>query len=103
MAVRGPTHVYVYYRVVRDTAGARAAIGAMLTEIERRTGVAGRLLARRDDPQTWLEIYEPVTRVAAFERALATAVAVHDAASVAEDGRRHVERFAALPARRGRR
>ncbi len=100
MTARGAMHVYVYYRVARDSAAARAAVAALFADIERATGVAGRLLARADDPRTWMEVYEPVTQVAAFGRALAAAVRSHQAAALAEGGQRHVERFAAPPARR---
>ena len=96
-------HVYVYYRIRRDSAAARAAVAAMFAEVERRTGVPGRLLARCDDPRTWLEVYEPVTRWRSFARALDEAVALYGAAALAEDGRRHVERFAATTAPRTRR
>jgi len=102
VAARGPTHVYVYYRVRRDSAAARAAIAALFAEVERRTGVAGRLLARCDDRRTWLEVYEPVIRWPTFGRVLEAAVRTHGAAALAEDGRRHVERFAAPPALRTR-
>jgi hypothetical protein len=92
-------HIYVYYRVGRDCAAARATVAALFADVERATGVAGRLLARADDPRTWMEVYEPVIQVGPFGRALAAAVRSHQAAALAEGGRRHVERFAALPAR----
>lgn len=95
-------HVYVYYRVRRDSAAARATIAALFADVERRTGVVGRLLARCDDRRTWLEVYEPVTRWRSFGNALQRAVQAHDAAALAEDGRRHVERFAAPVAPRRR-
>jgi hypothetical protein len=99
---RGPTHLYVYYRVRRDTAAARRAVAALFAEVEAATGVGGRLLARSDDPRTWLEVYAPVTRPVAFLRTLAVAVRRHGVAALAVDGTRHVERFAALaPKRRG--
>lgn len=100
VAARGPTHVYVYYRVRRDSAAARAVIAALFADVERRTGVAGRLLARCDDRRTWLEVYEPVARWSSFGRVLAAAVRAHDSAALTVDGRRHVERFAAPAARR---
>ena len=100
MVASAPTHCYVYYRVTRDTPSARAAVAAMFADVEARTGVAGRLLARADDPSTWMEIYEPVAHPAAFARVLAACVRRHGVEAFARDGRRHVERFRALPARR---
>ena len=104
MAKRATTHFYVYYRVAADTAPARARIHALMTEVEARTGVKGCLLARCDDPSTWMEIYTPVARAASFRRTLATIAARHGAMLLARDGQRHVESFGALPplARRAR-
>lgn len=106
-AAGAPSHVYVWYRVVADPAAARATVRALFADVESRTGVCGRLLARRDDPSTWMEVYEPVARAGAFARTLAACVRRHDAAAVAENGERHCECFAAaraptwpLPARR---
>jgi hypothetical protein len=99
VARRPASHVCVYYRVAADSAAARSTIDALMAEVETRTGVAGRLLARCDDPRTWMEVYEPVVDAAAFARQLAALVRRHRAAAVALDGKRHVERFAALPSR----
>ena len=98
MSARTPSHVYVWYRVAADTPAARAKIGALLADVEARTGVAGRLLARCDDPSTWMEVYEPVGGVGAFTRTLAACVRRQGAAAVAADGNRRSECFAALPA-----
>ena len=98
------TYFYVYYRIVADTAAARERIGALMSDVEARTGIAGTLLARCDDPSTWMEIYEPVGNPGAFARTLATCVRKCAAAAVAVHGIRTVERFAALgphPVRRG--
>jgi uncharacterized protein DUF4936 len=97
--VGAPSHFYVYYRIAGDRAAARATIGALMTEVEARTGIVGRLLARHDDPSTWMEVYEPVENAAAFARALAACVRRFGAAGFARDGRRSVERFAALEGR----
>ena len=88
-------HYYVWYRVTADPLGARAAVDAMMTDVARRTGIAGRLLLRRDEPDTWMEIYEGVADPARFERELAAAVQRHGIARfIAVDGR-HVEAFVA--------
>lgn len=95
MAARVPEHVYVYYRLAGDDRAARAAIARLFADVEARTGIAGRLLERRELPRTWLEVYEPVPAPAAFLRALAAAVRRQRAADHAIDGRRVIERFAA--------
>ena len=97
MAARAHAHFYVYYRVAADTAATRATIRALLSEVETRTGIAGRLLARCDDPSTWMEVYESVPKAAMFVRELAALVKKHNATTVAVNGERHVERFAAPP------
>jgi hypothetical protein len=98
-----PSHFYVYYRITADTAAARATIGALMADVEARTGVSGRLLARSDDPSTWMEIYEPVGDPGAFARTLAACVRTRAAAAVAADEIRTVERFSALGPYPGRR
>jgi hypothetical protein len=97
VTARAPAHCYVYYRVAADTAPARARIHALIAEVEARTGVHGSLLARCDDPSMWMEVYAPVARATAFRRTLAALAAKHGAALLAQDGRRHVETFGALP------
>ena len=103
MRARRATHFYVYYRVVADTADSRARIGALMADVEARTGVRGALFARSDDPSTWMETYGPVTGAASFARLLATLARKHDATAFTADGERHVERFAALAPLRRRR
>jgi hypothetical protein len=100
---RQAVHFYVYYRIVADTSAGRARIRALMAEVESRAGVRGALFARSDDPSTWMETYGPVTGAANFARLLATLARKHDATSLAADGKRHVEQFAALPALRRRR
>lgn len=96
MATGPEGHLYVYYRVASDDAGARAAITALLAAVEAETGVAGRLLARCDDPATWMEIYKPVADADAFARQLDQLARRHGAPAITGDGRRHVECFAPL-------
>jgi len=103
MPSRGPSNVYVYYRVAADTAAARAAVAALFAAVAAETGVAGHLLARCDDPATWMEVYAPIARRAAFVRALAALVRRLRIADIAADGVRHTECFAppgAVPRRR---
>ncbi len=49
----------------------------MQAALDARTGVAGRVLAKRDEPLLWMEIYEEVEDGPHFESALAAAVAEH--------------------------
>lgn len=91
-----PSHFYVYYRVAADTAESRALIAALMAEVEARTGISGRLLARCEDPSTWMEVYEAVVDANAFLSALDGSVRTNGAASVAINGRRTIERFCPL-------
>jgi quinol monooxygenase YgiN len=62
---------YVYYKVEAARAKAlRAEVQALLAAIERHAGVRGRWMRRRDDPSTYMEVYEGVTDQAAFEALL---------------------------------
>ena len=90
-----PTHYYIWYRQSGDASAARKAVDAVLRDIAIACGVQGRVLVRRDDPRTWMEIYENVADAAAFEQALAAAVQRHEAAGFAEDRTRHAEPFVA--------
>jgi hypothetical protein len=62
---------YVYYRVspARHDA-ARQAVAAMFLNLHETQGIVGRLACRRDDPDTWMEIYEGVGDEVAFGNAL---------------------------------
>src|SRR4051812_34362993 len=95
MTLRGPTHFYVWYVLDADAPDARMRVATLLRAVESAAGVAGRVLARRDDPTTWMEIYENVDDAAAFERMLNTLAERHGVTRLARNGRR-VERFAAL-------
>jgi len=62
---------YVYYKV--DPARLeelRPRVAALLAVIEKETGVRGRWMHRRDDPGTYMEVYEGVRDEAAFEALL---------------------------------
>lgn len=81
------THYYVYYRV--DPARLeelRRAIGRLLEAIERESGVRGRWMRRRDEPTTFMEVYENVADDRMFESLL-------ERESAALGLERHVERF----------
>lgn len=85
--------LYVYYKTAAD---ARVAprVQAMQEELARRCGVQGRLLRRRDDASTWMEVYEGLLEPEWFEAMLAEAVAHHRLEDLPRPGeRRHMERF----------
>ena len=90
---------YIYYRVAAGRESeARAAVSAMQAQIHARTGIAGQLLARRDDPSTWMEIYGPVSDEPGFAAALADALAAAGLDRVLAPGSHRVtEVFAELP------
>lgn len=78
---------YVYYRVPVENAGrARAAVGALQRQLTSTTGIGGRLLRRRDDETTWMEIYENVADAARFEAELAELVKHHGLAALLVPG-----------------
>jgi 8-oxo-dGTP pyrophosphatase MutT (NUDIX family) len=69
---------YIYYRVPAGNAErARAAVGALQRELSEATGIDGRLLRRRDDETTWMEIYEDVPDGVRFEAELTRLVERH--------------------------
>ncbi|OGA28507.1 MAG: hypothetical protein A3F77_15435 [Betaproteobacteria bacterium RIFCSPLOWO2_12_FULL_67_28] len=66
------TNYYVYYRA--DPARhdeLRRAIEALFALIESQTGVRGRWMRRRDEPTTFMEVYEGVADERGFEALLA--------------------------------
>ncbi len=81
------TSYYVYYRVdPARLAALRAGVARLLEQVARETGVRGRWMRRRDDPGTYMEIYENVPDDAAFE-------AVLERESTALGLERRIERF----------
>ena len=48
----------------------RAGVGRLFAAIERECGVRGRWMHRRDDPTTYMEVYEDVKDEARFETVL---------------------------------
>jgi hypothetical protein len=62
---------YVYYKIDQaELAALRALVDAMFQRIEKQTGVRGRWMHRRDDPLTYMEVYEDVKDEPAFEALL---------------------------------
>jgi len=62
---------YVYYKVdPKRLAELRESIAHLFAVVERECGVRGHWMHRRDDPATYMEIYEGVEDDAAFEAVL---------------------------------
>lgn len=78
---------YVYYKISPDqVAQMRPSVHALFDAVEMNCGVRGRWMHRRDDPSTYMEVYENVQDEAAFE-----ALLEREGAKLGV--RRHVERF----------
>ena len=66
------TNYYVYYRVDPARLGfLRPEIEKLFEKVQRHSGVRGRWMHRRDDPSTYMEVYEGVKNEPAFEALLA--------------------------------
>ncbi|HXF65542.1 MAG TPA: DUF4936 family protein [Burkholderiales bacterium] len=66
---------YIYYRV--DPARAEAGvprIRELVAAVRQATGIEGRLMKKRGEPNLWMEVYENVTDTDRFEWELAEAV-----------------------------
>lgn len=62
---------YVYYKIAPEQLGVvRSRVTALFEEIERQTRIRGRWMRRRDDPATYMEVFEGVKDEAAFEALL---------------------------------
>lgn len=62
---------YVYYKI--EPARLRQLwplVQHIFLEVEKQTGIRGRWMRRRDDPTTYMEVYEGVKDEAAFEAVL---------------------------------
>jgi hypothetical protein len=89
-------NLYVYFRIRADVSSgtARSRILAMQQALAGRSGVQGRLMRRREEGGTWMEVYEAVPNPAVFEAELQAAVAESGLLDLIEPGSaRHVERF----------
>jgi hypothetical protein len=59
---------YVYYKVSPEkVAGLRLGVEALFSLVEKQCGVRGRWMRRRDDPATYMEVYEGVADERGFE------------------------------------
>ena len=81
------TNYYVYYRVdAARAATLRPEIEKLFATIQARSGVRGRWMRPRDDPTTYMEVYEGVADDKAFD-----ALLEREAAGLGLE--RRVERF----------
>ncbi len=91
------TNYYVYYRVnPAKVEELRRAIVALFEAIARECGVQGRWLRRRDDPTTYMEVYEGIPDAAQFSARLASEIERLGFGRLLESGStRHAEAFVA--------
>jgi hypothetical protein len=69
---------FVYYKVDPARLGElRLAVQTLFQALQRECGVRARWLRRRDDPATYMEVYEGVADAVEFERLLALASERH--------------------------
>ena len=81
------TNFYVYYRVDAARVGSLSAdIEILLENIQKQSGIRGRWMRRRDDPTTYMEVYEGVADDKSFD-----ALLEREAAGLGLE--RRVERF----------
>lgn len=69
-----PCSYYIYYRVdpaKRDASEPR--IRELLAAVRNATGIKGRLMKKRGEPDLWMEVYENVAESGRFESELAAA------------------------------
>lgn len=85
---------FVWYRVNQADNDTETAIRSMMSRLSCRSGVAGRLLKKRDEPRLWMEIYADVADSTGFERLLQQAVDEYDV-EMFIDGKRCTECFQA--------
>jgi hypothetical protein len=84
---------YIYYRVAQPRE-ARQLVKHIQAAVKDKTGVDGRLLSKRGDSSTWMEIYERVGDAGAFEQCLAAVLQATDFGAVlVAGGVRHTECF----------
>jgi hypothetical protein len=59
---------YIYYKIPAERTGqVRPMVEELFSVVEKQLGVRGRWMRRRDDPATYMEVYEGVADERAFE------------------------------------
>jgi hypothetical protein len=62
---------YVYYKLAPEAvADMRGKVLALFAEVEEQFGIRGRWMRRRDDPTTYMEVYEGIGDERAFDALL---------------------------------
>jgi hypothetical protein len=85
---------YVYYRVDPNKAGrCEPRVRELLTLMHKVTGIQGRLMNKRGEPNLWMEVYENVPDESRFEWELADAAGKLKIQDFLQSGSRHVECF----------
>ena len=85
---------YVYYRIeATNKPAALIAVQQLFSVVLEHESIAGRLLKRADDAETWMEIYEGIRDPARFRARLDGAAISCGMFALAQDARRHVEHF----------
>jgi len=74
---RPRSSLYVYFKLPAADAGLFQRLTVMQAELAWQTGVDARLLHRRDDALTWMEVYEGIADADAFQVALDAALRQH--------------------------
>jgi hypothetical protein len=65
------TNFYVYYRVEeRNVEAVARLVESLFKTVKENTRIEGKWLRRRDDPSTYMEVYEGVADGKAFEALL---------------------------------
>jgi hypothetical protein len=63
---------YVYYKLAPEAvADMRGKVRVLFAEVEDQFGIRGRWMRRRDDPTTYMEVYEGIRDERAFDALLA--------------------------------
>lgn len=63
---------YIYYKISPAELGElRPKVAALFALVSVRFGIQGRWMRRRDDPTTYMEVYEGIADEAAFEALMA--------------------------------
>jgi hypothetical protein len=89
---------YVYYRIaLQREHEARAAVAALLAEVEEKTGIRGTAHRKTVEPLLWMEVYRGIADSEAFVALVAGLSARLGLDACLEDNqRRHVEEFVPL-------
>lgn len=82
----------VWYRVTDDGPDTERIVRGLMARLACRTGVAGRLMRKRDEPRLWMELYAGVVAPAAFESALRELADTYDV-DMFLSGERRIECF----------